>query len=564
MKRLMLLAAALMLMGSCTTSSTGPTPTPTPGGDTSASVRYDSLPDKQDNAFLAEYSLKTRWKKQSITYFIASFTQDMSEEAQRQAIAQALDTWRAVVPLEFTEVTSAGEADMIIGFGTGDHCELYEIAGNKCPAEEGEGGAFDGPSGTLAHCYFPPGSGGPNAGDCHFDDAEDWADVDATASQIRLVETAIHELGHGLGLGHSEVKGAVMYPSYEPGQRHLELAEDDIKAVQELYGARDGASEPKNVERPTTPDEVPTAAGESNTDDVDGDGLDGNTELFITGTDPNDADTDDDGLTDIEVTFGLNPLNPDTDGDGVSDGDELAAGTDPFLPEFGGGAFAGVYCGQDSYGSYLQFEVYNDGSALGGLGVLQFGFSTTIGLFGGADAAGNVLLASYDFYYVFAGTISGGFATGELQTAGGFIGGWQAYYSAAGDCSDIGGGSVCEDTCEYAFDGECDELQYGGTGWCPDGTDCWDCTGTTSDDDFIGCDDSCVWAFDGVCDELRYGGFGDCADGTDCTDCAPYAIQGKRIEPTTPPSTDIYQPVPNARQPLTHPIHYRVDWKHAH
>ena len=50
-------------------------------------------------------------------------------------------------------------------------------------------------------------------------------------------------------------------------------------------------------------------------------------------TDPNDPDSDDDGLSDgDEVDLGTDPNNPDTDGDGISDGDEVANGTDPLDP----------------------------------------------------------------------------------------------------------------------------------------------------------------------------------------------------------------------------------------
>lgn len=50
------------------------------------------------------------------------------------------------------------------------------------------------------------------------------------------------------------------------------------------------------------------------------------------GTDPVNADTDDDGLDDgAEITAGTDPLNPDTDGDGLFDGDESAHGANPFL-----------------------------------------------------------------------------------------------------------------------------------------------------------------------------------------------------------------------------------------
>lgn len=71
------------------------------------------------------------------------------------------------------------------------------------------------------------------------------------------------------------------------------------------------------------------------------------------------------------------------------------------------------------------------------------------------------------------------------------------------------------DTCEYANDSECDEAQYGGGGYCDAGTDTTDCRQLAAGVD----DDSCQWSNDGACDELRYGGGGQCVDGTDATDC---------------------------------------------
>lgn len=63
--------------------------------------------------------------------------------------------------------------------------------------------------------------------------------------------------------------------------------------------------------------------------DMDGDGLLDGAEVDSTGTDPTDADSDDDGLNDKQdIDAGLNPNSPDSDGDGVLDGPELVAGTD--------------------------------------------------------------------------------------------------------------------------------------------------------------------------------------------------------------------------------------------
>ncbi len=68
-------------------------------------------------------------------------------------------------------------------------------------------------------------------------------------------------------------------------------------------------------------------------EDLDCDGLT-NAEEIALGTDPNDPDSDADGLLDGEEvnTHGTDPLNADTDGDLVSDGDEVANGTDPTDP----------------------------------------------------------------------------------------------------------------------------------------------------------------------------------------------------------------------------------------
>jgi outer membrane protein OmpA-like peptidoglycan-associated protein len=59
--------------------------------------------------------------------------------------------------------------------------------------------------------------------------------------------------------------------------------------------------------------------------DTDGDGIPDGNEVFKFKTDPLKADTDDDGLTDGEeiLKYNTDPLRADTDGDGLTDGDEV-------------------------------------------------------------------------------------------------------------------------------------------------------------------------------------------------------------------------------------------------
>ncbi|MFA5954129.1 MAG: hypothetical protein WC817_01150 [Patescibacteria group bacterium] len=65
-------------------------------------------------------------------------------------------------------------------------------------------------------------------------------------------------------------------------------------------------------------------------DDSDQDGL-SNAQEITAGTDPQNPDTDGDGLFDGEEvrSFGTDPLKPDTDGDGFSDGAEVRNGYNP-------------------------------------------------------------------------------------------------------------------------------------------------------------------------------------------------------------------------------------------
>ncbi len=64
--------------------------------------------------------------------------------------------------------------------------------------------------------------------------------------------------------------------------------------------------------------------------DSDADGILDTEEKKI-GTDPNNPDTDHDGLGDYQEVniYGTDPLNPDSDGDGMNDGDEVKQGRNP-------------------------------------------------------------------------------------------------------------------------------------------------------------------------------------------------------------------------------------------
>ncbi len=293
---------ALLLVSLACSNSTSPQPSAEPD------YRYDDLPEAGDeSAAFTEYRAISQWGKLEVTYFFVNGTGKISGEEEETLIKQAFDLWAQHTPLTFTEVANRSEADIVIGWATGDH---------------GDGDPFDGPGDVLAHASFPnPYDDGQVF--LHFDDDERW--VNSTSQNVDLLTVAAHEIGHTLGLAHSNDRDALMYPSYSGPHRFL--GEDDIAGVQSLYGV---ASAPPHAPEVPANDAPPPSAD----NDSDRDGISDRDEVLVTGTDPNSDDTDNDGLGDgVEVLNRMNPLEPDMDRDGASDGQEVANGTDPFFPE---------------------------------------------------------------------------------------------------------------------------------------------------------------------------------------------------------------------------------------
>ena len=77
--------------------------------------------------------------------------------------------------------------------------------------------------------------------------------------------------------------------------------------------------------------EVNTHGSDPNNSDSDDDGLSDSDEVNIHGTDPSDSDSDDDGLSDSDEVnmHSTNPLNSDSDGDNEPDGIEVLMGFNP-------------------------------------------------------------------------------------------------------------------------------------------------------------------------------------------------------------------------------------------
>ena len=153
----------------------------------------------------------------TVGYVFDEMTSQLAPAAAEAAIQAAMSEWAKVVQVTWRQGTNPNAAQTVnILFASYVH---------------GDGYPFDGPGGVLAHTFFPaPVDPEPIAGDMHFDDSETWR----IGANTDLFSVALHELGHALGLGHSDDPTAVMYPYY---QVVTGLSPLDVSAVQTLYAA---------------------------------------------------------------------------------------------------------------------------------------------------------------------------------------------------------------------------------------------------------------------------------------------------------------------------------------
>ncbi|KAF7136233.1 hypothetical protein RHSIM_Rhsim08G0058400 [Rhododendron simsii] len=128
------------------------------------------------------------------------------------AVTRAFNTWASQTQFRFSQSQNFACADLKIGFYRGDH-------GDRAP--------FKGQNGVLAHA-FPP-----EDGRFHYN-ADYSFIVNPVAGSFHLETVALHEIGHLLGLGHSRVQDAVMFPSI-PAATIKGLSADDIQGIKTLY-----------------------------------------------------------------------------------------------------------------------------------------------------------------------------------------------------------------------------------------------------------------------------------------------------------------------------------------
>ncbi|XP_047523270.1 matrix metalloproteinase-19-like [Pieris napi] len=153
------------------------------------------------------YTTIGNWPKKHLTYKITQYSSKISQKEVDSIIFLAFSVWSDPSGITVTK-RNGGRTDMEVRFDS--------IA----PRAD-------------AHIYG-------NTNSRHkttvitLNDAIDWSQ-DFSTGLPNLFQTASHEVGHALGLGHTEVVGAMMYPVYDLGIKIFGLHDDDKRGVEDIY-----------------------------------------------------------------------------------------------------------------------------------------------------------------------------------------------------------------------------------------------------------------------------------------------------------------------------------------
>jgi len=160
----------------------------------------------------AHFTVRGRWPvKPTISWRADPRGAPVDGDAWQAAIERACAAWTATGLVAFVPADDGADADVTLSWRRGHHgaCEPF-----------GTGDA-------VAH------SGWPKSGTyVHFDADRAWS-AGADAQGYPLYGTALHELGHVLGLGHSAADDAVMRTGVV---REVPLSRHELQGLQSMYG----------------------------------------------------------------------------------------------------------------------------------------------------------------------------------------------------------------------------------------------------------------------------------------------------------------------------------------
>lgn len=150
------------------------------------------------------------------------------------SIEEALKLWTTVVPINFIEVPNGSSTQLRFS-------HIYINGPDPPPPADPIAKAQSTCIGYSQIC------------DVQYDDSDRWQVV-GTQPIPDILGASVHEIGHVLGLNHTDVVGSDMYWIFNrfSGPGTATLGPDDIAGIQFIYGAGVGSLTPLAVPEPAT------------------------------------------------------------------------------------------------------------------------------------------------------------------------------------------------------------------------------------------------------------------------------------------------------------------------